>query len=60
VNLIDCLAIFIVKSDVLKEAIYEPDILTSFQRSLDRHLTQNMPTTYSILRDPEYAGSRQE
>jgi len=37
---------------------YEPGTLTSFQRSIDRHL-RDVGQTRSILRDPEFEGSRQ-
>ena len=38
---------------------YEPDTLTSFQRSIDRHLTQDLQKTYSILRDKSFTSSRE-
>ena len=37
---------------------YEPDTLTPFQRSIDRHLTCNLRQPYSILRDQEFTTSR--
>ncbi len=39
--------------------LYEPDTLSSFQRSLDRHLTQELHKPYSILRDAQFSSSRQ-
>ena len=38
---------------------YEPDTLTSFQRSIDRHLTQDLQKTYSIPRDKVFTSSRE-
>lgn len=38
---------------------YEPDTLTSFQRSIDRHLTQDSQKTYSILKDKVFTSSRE-
>ena len=38
---------------------YEPDSLTSLQRSLERHLRDNLGKQYSILRDREFALSRE-
>ena len=40
-------------------ALYEPDTLSAFQRSIDRRLTQDLKKTYSILRDPCFTSSRQ-
>ncbi len=41
--------------------MYEPDTLTSFQRSLDRHLTQELRKPYSIIRDtPRFSSSREK
>ena len=37
---------------------YEPDTLTSLQRSIDRQLTQDLRKTYSILRDKVFTSSR--
>lgn len=39
--------------------LYEPDTLSSIQRSIDRHLTQELHKKYSILRDPQFSSSRQ-
>ena len=39
-------------------SLYEPDTLTSFQRSIDRHLTKDLCLPYSILRDTQFAPSR--
>ena len=36
----------------------EPNTLTSFQRSIDRHLTRDLRQLYSILRDQEFCASR--
>lgn len=41
-------------------SLYEPDTLTSFQRSIDRHLSQSLHCTFSILRDAEFAPSREK
>ena len=41
-------------------SIYEPDTLTSFQRSLDRHLTKDLHKSYSIIRDTQFAPSREK
>lgn len=38
--------------------LYEPDTLTSFQISIDRHLTRDLRQPYSILRDQEFTASR--
>ena len=38
----------------------EPDTLTSFQRSLDRHLTQDLHKSFSIIRDVPFAPSREK
>ena len=38
---------------------YEPDSLTSLQRSLERHLRDNLGKQYSILQDREFALSRE-
>ncbi len=38
---------------------YEPDTLICFQRSLDRYLKEKHKT-YSIIRDAEFASSRQK
>ena len=40
--------------------VYEPDTLTSFQRSLDRHLTKDLHKPFSIIRDTEFAPSREK
>ncbi len=45
------------KSD---DSLYEPDTLTSFQRSLDRHLTQELRKPYSIIRDTRFSSSREK
>ncbi len=45
------------KSD---DSLYEPDTLTSFQRSLDRHLTQEFRKPYSIIRDTRFSSSREK
>ena len=39
---------------------YEPDSLTAFQRSIDRHLTKDLHKTYSVIRDVEFASSREK
>ena len=41
-------------------SLYEPDTLSSFQRSIDRHLTKNLHKTYSIIRDTQFAPSREK
>ena len=38
---------------------YEPDSLTSFHRSIDRHLREDLKKHYSIIRDPQYSSSRE-
>ena len=40
--------------------VYEPDTLSSFQRSTDRHLTKDLHTPYSIFRDVQFAPSREK
>ena len=40
--------------------LYEPDSITSFQRSLDRHLTKNLHKSFSIIRDVEFASSNEK
>ena len=45
------------KSD---NTLYKPDTLTSFQRSLDHHLTQELHKPYSILRDAKFAFLREK
>ena len=39
-------------------SLYEPDTLSSFQRSIDRHLTQQRKP-FSIIRDQQFASSRE-
>ena len=39
---------------------YEPDSLTAIQRSLDRHLTQDLHRPYSIIRDRLFQSSREK
>ena len=39
---------------------YEPDTLTGFQRSIDRHLTKDLHKSYSIIRDIEFTSSREK
>ena len=41
-------------------SLYEPDTLSSFQRSIDRHLTKDLHKTYSIIRDTQFAPSREK
>ncbi len=45
------------KSD---DSLYEPDTLTSFQRSLDRHLTQELRKPYSIIHDTRFLSSQEK
>ena len=40
--------------------MYEPDTLSSFHRSIDRHLTKDLHKTYSIIRDTQFAPSREK
>ena len=40
--------------------LYEPDTLMAFQRSIDRHLTQELRKPYSIVRDTQFASSREK
>ena len=39
---------------------YEPDTISSFQRSIDRHLVKDLHKSYSIIRDIEFAPSREK
>lgn len=39
-------------------SLYEPDTLSSFHRSIDRHLTKDLHKTFSILRDMNFTPSR--
>ena len=39
---------------------YEPETLTCFQRSIDRHLTKDLHKSYSIIRDIQFASSREK
>ena len=41
-------------------SLYEPDTLSSFQRSIDRHLTKDLHKPYSIIRDTQFAPSREK
>ena len=41
-------------------SLYEPDTLSSFQRSIDRHLTKDLHKTYSIIRNTQFAPSREK
>ena len=40
--------------------LYEPDTLSSFQRNIDRHLTKDLHKPYSIIRDTQFAPSREK
>ena len=40
-------------------SLYEPDTLSSFQRSIDRHLTKDLHKPYSIICDTQFAPSRE-
>ena len=40
--------------------VYEPDTLSAFQRSLDRHLTKELHKPFSIIRDTQFAPSREK
>ena len=40
--------------------LYEPDTLTAFQRSLDRHLTKELHKSFSIIQDCQFASSREK
>ena len=40
--------------------LYEPDTLSSFQRSIDRHLTKDLHNPYSIIHDTQFAPSREK
>ena len=40
--------------------VYEPDTLSSFQRSIDRYLTKDLHKSFSIIRDVQFAPSRQK
>ena len=40
--------------------LYEPDTLTAFQRSIDRHLTKELHKRFSIIRDYQFASSREK
>ena len=42
-----------------KGSLYEPSTLTSIQRNLDRHLTKDHHTPYSIIRDVEFSSFQQ-
>ena len=39
--------------------LYEPDTLTSFQRSIDRHIAHDIRKPFSILRDQQFTSSRE-
>ena len=41
-------------------SLYEPDTLSSFQRNIDRHLTKDLHKPYSIIRDTQFAPSREK
>ena len=41
-------------------SLYEPDTLSSFHRSIDRHLTKDLHKPYSIIRDTQFAPSREK
>ena len=41
-------------------SLYEPDTLSSFHRSTDRHLTKDLHKPYSIIRDTQFAPSREK
>ena len=41
-------------------SICEPDTLSSFQRSLDRHLTKDLHKPFSIIRDVQFASSHEK
>ncbi len=45
------------KSD---DSLYEPDTLTSFQRSSGLYLTQELRKPYSIIRDTRFSSSREK
>ncbi len=45
------------KSD---DSLYEPDTLTSFQRSSGLHLTQELRKPYSIIHDTRFSSSREK
>ena len=51
---------FFCKIRKMDNSMYEPDTLNSFQRSLDRHLTQELRKPYSIIRDTRFASSREK
>ena len=53
------LAHFFVTARRKDSTLYEPDTLTSFQRSLDRHLTRDLRQPYSILRDQKFTVSHE-
>lgn len=40
-------------------SLYEPDTLTSFHRSIDRHLREDLKKPFSIIRDSQYSSSRE-
>ena len=50
---------FYVKIRKTDGSMHEPDSLTAFQRSIDRHLAQDLHKTYSIVRDVQFAPSRE-
>ena len=41
-------------------SLYEPDTLTSSQRSIDRHLTKDLHQPFSVLRDVQFVDSREK
>ena len=41
-------------------SLYEPDTLSSFQRSIDHYHTKDLHKTYSITRDTQFAPSREK
>ena len=41
-------------------SLYEPDPLSSFQRSIDRHPTNDLHKTYSTIHDTQFAPSRKK
>ena len=53
------LAHFFISARRKDGTLYEPDTLTSFERSIDRHLTRDLRQPYSILRDQQFTASRE-
>ena len=51
---------FYVKVRKTNGEMYEPDSLTALQRSIDHHLSKDLHKPYSIIRDQQFASSREK